>query len=111
MDLVDKVYAKTADWPVSERFGLISQVRRAVVSVPANIAEGHGRQGRKEFAHHASIAHGSLTETETLLIIASRQCYLPEEELKELLSCSVEVGKLLSGLTRSLNQSGSNRPS
>ncbi len=70
MDLVSEVYRVTKDWPREEMFGLTSQVRRSAVSIPSNIAEGQGWTGPKEFVHHLSIAHGSLCEAETQLIIA-----------------------------------------
>ncbi len=71
MDLVDAVYDATELWPQRELVGLTSQVRRSVVSIPTNVAEGHGRPGPKEYAHHLSIAHGSLCETESLY---EKQC-------------------------------------
>jgi len=104
MDLVDKVYEISARWPSNEVYGLSSQIRRAAVSISANIAEGHGRNGRREYAHHLGIAYGSLCEVETLLPVASRQKYISEAALKGLLECSAEVGRLINGLLRSLNQ-------
>ena len=105
MDLVDRVYGCTGVWPTSETYGLISQVRRAVVSVPANIAEGQSRNGRNEFLHHLGIARGSLSEVETLLLIASRQGYVTDEQVTALLAGTTEVGKLLRGLIQSLSNS------
>lgn len=102
MELVDRVYVCTTMWPSSEAYGLISQVRRAVVSVPANIAEGQSRNGRREFVHHLGIARGSLCEVETLLMVGARQRYLKDDELNALLATSTEVGKLLRGLLQSL---------
>ncbi len=72
MDLVEVVYRATYDWLKEELYGLTNQIRRAVVSVPANIAEGQGRTGSKEFLHHLSIATGSLYEVQTLVLISQR---------------------------------------
>ena len=105
MDLVEMVYRSTRDWPREERFGLTDQVRRAVVSVPANVAEGQGRTGPKEFLHHLSIAKGSLHEVETLLLIARRLEYTSEATIQELMRQTTEVGRLLLGLIRSLRPS------
>ncbi len=102
MDLVAEVYRVTKDWPREEMFGLTSQVRRAAVSIPSNIAEGHGRIGPKEFVHHLSIAHGSLCEAETQLRIARRLDYVNDAALDGLLRQTAEVGRLLQGLIRSL---------
>ena len=105
MDLVDCVYEITGRWPALELFGLTSQVRQAVVSVPASIAEGQSRNKRKEFVHHLGSARGSLSETETLLLIGFRQRYLTDFDLNRLLSQSTEVGKLLRSLLQSLSKS------
>src|SRR5215210_4763555 len=69
MGLARSVYAVSASWPAEERFGPTSQVRRAAVSVPANIAEGSGRSGSREFRHGLSVAHASLCELETQLLL------------------------------------------
>jgi four helix bundle protein len=108
MDLVEMVYAATKDFPADERYGLTSQVRRAVVSVPSNIAEGQGRRSRSEFMHFLSVAHGSLREVETQLLIAVRLGYLDERRSTEVLASSDEVGRLVSGLIRSLDKSVTN---
>ena len=70
IDLAEMVYRTSAEFPVEERFGMTSQVRRAATSIPANIAEGAERHGPREFLQFLSIASGSLAETETFLILA-----------------------------------------
>ena len=102
MDLVVAVYKASSTWPKEEQYGLTNQVRRASVSVPSNIAEGQGRRGRAEFLRHLGIAHGSLRELETQVIIASRLHYLGKEHSDRLLAQAAEVGRLLQGLMRSL---------
>ena len=102
MDLVDEVYCVSEKWPPEQQFRITAQIQRAVVSVPANIAEGHGRTGPREYAHHLSIAYGSLCETGTLLTIARRRGYLDAETEEHLLDSTAEVGRLLNGLIRSL---------
>lgn len=102
MSLVDATYAATRTWPREEVFGLTSQIRRAAVSVACNIAEGQGRRSQKEFAHHLSIAHGSLREVETLAMIAFRQKYLDHSVHEAMLTRTALVGRLLNGLLNSL---------
>src|SRR5688572_26088552 len=102
VDLVTSVYETSRWWPKEEQYGLTMQVRRAVVSVPSNIAEGQGRSSTKEFLHHLSIARGSLLEVETQMIVAQRLGFLPHENLDTLLENTSEVGRLLNGLFRSL---------
>jgi len=76
IDLVAQVYADTATFPREEVFGLAGQMRRAAVSIPSNIAEGHTREHTREYLHHVSIAQGSLAELQTQVVIASRLGYL-----------------------------------
>ena len=102
MDLVDGVDDISDAWPPKEQFRMTAQIQRAVVSIPANIAEGHGRTGPNEFAHHLSIAHGSLCETETLITAARRRRYIDQATEDRLLDASAEIGRLLNGLMRSL---------
>lgn len=102
MDLVVGCYRLTEGFPKSETYGLSSQLRRAAVSVPANIAEGQGREAIKEYLHHLSIANGSLMELETHLLIAGRLRYTEDRELAPLLAQTSEVGKMLNGLIKSL---------
>lgn len=85
IDLVERIYKFTAQFPAEEKFGLSSQIRRASVSVPSNIAEGYCRQGQKETAHFISIAIGSLAEVETQLIIANKLGYIESNETEELI--------------------------
>jgi four helix bundle protein len=105
MDFADSVYDATEPWPRHEQFDLRSQVRRAAFSVPANIAEGHGRFGEREFLRHLSIAYGSLNEAETAIQFGFRRRYLDEPTLNKLMDCSGEVGKLLLGLMQKLRRS------
>jgi four helix bundle protein len=102
MDLVEGVYQSTRPWPREELYGLTGQVRRAAGSIAANIAEGQGRTSKNEFLHHLSIAHGSLREVETLVLIAQRLGYAPDAPVANLMDSCAEVGRLLHGLMRSL---------
>ena len=104
MDLATEVYSASRDWPKEELYGLTNQVRRAVASVPANIAEGQGRTGSNELLHHLSIAHGSLYEAETHMMLAGRLGYLDDPGMETLLRQTEEVGRLLGGLIRSLRR-------
>lgn len=100
MLLVKEVYAVTACFPKDEMFGLVSQMRRAAVSIPSNIAEGAAREGDKEYCHFLSIARGSLSELDTQVQIAVMLSYMTEEHpLHDLLD---RVGKLLSGFSKKL---------
>src|SRR5687768_3698136 len=102
MELVKLVYDLTDKFPREELFGLTSQIRRAVVSVPSNIAEGQGRNSTKEFLHHLSIAYGSLMETETQNLIAEMRNYITSVESNSVMDKAAEVGRLLNGLSGSL---------
>ena len=102
MDLVVMCYETTRNFPDAERFGLTSQLRRAAVSIPANIAEGHGRKATKAFLNHLSIANGSLMELETHLMIAERLGYVAPDAIAPILCLSGKVGRMLSGLRKSL---------
>ena len=106
MDLVEDVYKKTKGFPREELYGLTSQLRRAVVSVPSNIAEGQGRTSTKEFLHHLSIAYGSLCEVETQILIGHRLGYLEKRDLESLDELTSEVGRLINGLSNKLPKNG-----
>lgn len=104
LDLAETVYCLTADWPKHEQYGLISQIRRAMVSVSANVAEGAGRRSTGEFIQFVGISRGSLAEVETLLIIARRLDYLDEPVYRSLLKEILELGRMLTGLMQSLEE-------
>ena len=102
MDMVTSIYAATALFPSQEKFGLISQMQRAAVSVPANIAEGFARNGSKELLYFLGIAAGSLSELDTLIELAARLKYLNNAE--ELSVKVDEVAGLLMGLSASIKR-------
>jgi four helix bundle protein len=105
MELVTQIYGLTEAFPKNEGFGLTSQVRRAVVSVPSNIAEGKGRDSTREFIHYLYISYGSLMETETQIQIAANLSYITQADADRCIVKSNEVGRLLNGLIRSLKSS------
>ena len=102
MELAEHVYALSAAFPADERFGLTSQLRRSAVSIPSNIAEGQGRKSTKEFQHHLSIAHGSVRELETQVLLAQRLKFTTKERGDAALGVASEVGRLINGLYNSL---------
>ena len=102
MDLVADVYRLTRSFPKEEVYGLVSQLRRAAVSVPSNIAEGQGRHGAGEFKYFLRLSLGSLMELETQVMIAERLHYLDSESCKIVLRDSAELGRVLNGLINSL---------
>jgi len=104
MDLVIRCYQVTKSFPRCEVYGLASQLQRAAVSIPANIAEGRGREHSKELLHHLSIAYGSLAEVETHIQIAERLNYIDSTEVKQLLDGTSEIGRMLNGLRRSVGR-------
>jgi len=103
MVLVEQVYRITRDFPKEELYGLTSQLRRAAVSVPSNIAEGQSRSNR-DFVHFLSIAHGSLSELETQMLIARRLGYINEEQLSDFRQSAGEVGRLIHGSSKSIQK-------
>ena len=102
IDLVVERYRCSAVFPKSETCGLASQIRRAATSIPANVAEGYGRGGRKEYVQFLPIAQGSLKELETYLIIAEKLNYGTSSQTEQLLSHSSEIGRMLTSLIRKL---------
>jgi four helix bundle protein len=102
MDLAELAYRESRAFPEDERFGLRSQLRRAAISVPSNIAEGHGRTSKREYARFVMIARGSLKELETQVLPSQRLGMLDARGAKALLDLSVRVNKLLTGLRKRL---------
>jgi four helix bundle protein len=98
MELVTETYRVTKEFPKEELFGLASQLRRAAVSIPSNIAEGKGRLSKGEFRQFLGHARGSLAELETQILIAQNLNYLDGAEANRLLTKVEEVGKVLNGL-------------
>lgn len=104
VDLALEVYRVTADFPKSEVYGLTSQLRRAAVSIPSNIAEGHARKTQREMQRFANIAKGSLAELETQLIIAGELGYVSEIALRKILQTTEQESRMLSGLLKSIQE-------
>ena len=105
MAITKAIYSLTKEFPKEEKFSFTSQVQRAAVSVPANIAEGYGRAHRGDYIHHLSIARGSLMELETLLILAVRIKYLNREKATGLWDECTQIEKLLTSMILSLRKS------
>jgi four helix bundle protein len=104
MDLVAEAYQLTERFPREERYGLVQQVKRSVVSIPSNIAEGHGRDHLGDYLRHLSVANGSLMELETQLLIAVRLGYIEQNDATKLFEGTAQVGQLLAGLVRALKR-------
>ena len=105
MDFTTEVYRVTRRFPKEELYGVTSQLRRAAISVPSNIAEGQGRQTTGEFRQFLGHARGSLLETETQILLSERLEYLDHETTENLLKQAAEVGRILNGLMNSLKGS------
>ena len=106
VDLVTEIYRETQSFPPQEIYGLTNQLRRAAVSVPSNIAEGHAREHTREFLNFISIAQGSLAEMQTQIEIAKRLKYLSEEKTDRLLDQTVSLSKQLYSLRNALTKNG-----
>lgn len=102
MNLVENVYTLTKAFPKEESYGLTSQIRRAAVSIPSNIAEGHTREHLKEYLHHLSMAQASLAEVETQLEIGVRLKYLRSTAVKEIQNDISSLGKQMYALRNAL---------
>jgi four helix bundle protein len=103
MDLVENIYALTARLPEAEKFGLAMQLRRAAVSIPSTIAEGHARASTREFSRYVSIARGSLAEVETQVLLAQRLVMIDRDISTAVLSQCDEQGRMLRGLKKALD--------
>jgi four helix bundle protein len=104
MTLAEDCYRVTRTFPRNETFGMTAQIRRSAASIPANIAEGHGRENTGSFIQHLRIAQGSTKELETHLLLAQRVGLLEPHKLEPLLSRTAEIGKMLRSLIRALQQ-------
>lgn len=107
MELAKGCYEQTAEFPRRETYGLASQIRRAAVSIPSNIAEGHSRRTRPAYLNHLSIALGSQSEVETQIELAQQLRFLSEKPAKEILQLAERVGRMLHALIRALEKDGS----
>ena len=103
VDLVVDIYKELKNYPTEERFSLCQQMRRCVSSVPSNISEGAGRNSKKEFKYFLSVAKGSLNELQTDLIVSERLNYISKTTLDLLEQQVMEIGKMISGLMKTLD--------
>lgn len=104
MDLVEQVYRLTSFFPKHEVYGLASQMQRAAVSIPSNVAEGHNRRYRKEYLHHLSMAQASLAELETQIEIAARLKYSSPEQAELVLGTATSLRRQLHALRNALEE-------
>ena len=104
MSLVTLIYKLTVKFPDDEKFGLVAQIKRSAVSIPSNIAEGYGRNYRKDYSRFLQIARGSLFENQTQLEIAVNLSFISTEDLKEIQELSIEVEKMLNSLIKKLEE-------
>jgi four helix bundle protein len=104
MNLASGVYRVTSKFPKSEMYGLTSQLRRSAVSVASNIAEGHTRGSTKEYQRFVGIAHGSLAEAETQMLLAQRLAFASDREIRSLLAQADEISRMLRRLNQALQR-------
>ncbi|MFZ4704508.1 MAG: four helix bundle protein [Bacteroidales bacterium] len=102
MEIVIAVYSESKMFPANEQYGLVSQMRRSAISIPANIAEGYRRNSSKSYAGFLKIARGSLYELETELLIAEKLNYIQSENKLSLFTSIEEVGKMLNSLIKKI---------
>jgi four helix bundle protein len=103
MELAEATYKLTSSFPLEEKFGLTSQMRRCAISIPSNIAEGAGRNSNKQFLQFLSISIGSINELRTQLEPALRFSYLKESDQMKLETELIEISKMIAGLMKKLN--------
>ncbi|MCL2304234.1 MAG: four helix bundle protein [Planctomycetaceae bacterium] len=103
MELAESVYSVSSQFPKSETYGLVSQIRKAAVSVPSNIAEGQGRYSDADFARFLSIANGSVKEVETQLLLAVRLSYVQNIQIHSCMNLCSEIARLIAGLRNKLH--------
>ncbi len=106
MDLATDIYRLTSRFPIEERLGLSFEIRSSAISIPSNIADGHGRKSTAAYLNHLSISYGALMELETQLQLAFRLSFVSADEVSKLLAQTNEVGKLLMGIKKSLTTDG-----
>lgn len=104
MDLVTLIYKLVVDLPENEKFGLTSQIKRSAISIPSNIAEGYGRNYRKDYSRFLQIARGSLFENQTQLEISVNLDFIKAQDLNEIKELSIEVEKMLNSLIKKLEE-------
>lgn len=102
IDIVDRIYALTKKFSSEEKYVLVTQMQRAAISIPSNVAEGFVRQHSKEYAQFLYVALGSCAELETQIVISNRRNYLTEVELKELEECLDHESRMLMNLIKAL---------
>ena len=105
LSFVTKIYKLTADFPADEKFGMVSQIRRAAVSIPSNLAEGAARNSKKEFINFLHIAQGSTAELETQILISRNLSFVAQSQAHPLLKELEEIPRMIVGLQRSLKSS------
>jgi four helix bundle protein len=104
MDLTERVYLLTDSFPKSEIYGLTSQIRRSAVSIPSNLAEGHGRTSGKEFLQFIAVAYGSICELETQILLSHRLNYIKISDLETISELLIDTSKTIRGLQKAIRE-------
>jgi four helix bundle protein len=104
MELAEHVYLLTDSFPKSETYGMTSQIRRSAISIPSNLAEGHGRTSSKEFLHFIAIAYGSICELETQILLSHRLKYIDIPDSETVLALLIETSKTIRGLQKAIKE-------